>query len=139
VTFSATLDRTVQLYRVNFSRLLAIAVLGGLPQLPFALALDPGTKKPPTFHVSFTAVALGILAILFATLTSAALVKVAIAIHDDAPIGAGEAFRAAVPYVRALRSGVSCQGARAIHAGAAAAVGRDGRRIRDDGSRSAFE
>jgi hypothetical protein len=96
VTFSATLDRTVQLYRANFSRLITISVVGGLPQLPFALALDPGTRKPPDLHISLTAAALGIAALLFATVTVGALTKIAIAIHDGAPIGAGEAFRAAV-------------------------------------------
>jgi hypothetical protein len=102
VTFSATLDRTVQLYRAHFGPLLAIAVVGGLPQLPFAIALDPGDRQPPTLHFSARTAVLGLVSALFVVVTSGAFARAALAIHQGAPIGFRQAYRASLSHLPTL-------------------------------------
>jgi hypothetical protein len=95
VTFSETLDRTVQLYRANFRPLLLIAAVGGLPQLPAAVVIDPGKQQHPEAHLGSLAIAMGLL-MVFVTFTSGALTRAAVAIHDGTPVRPGEALRLAL-------------------------------------------
>jgi hypothetical protein len=96
VTFSATLDRTVQLYRANLGLLLVLSAIGAVPQLPFALAIDPDGQQPPRLHFSAGIVVLGLIAGLFVVFTSGALARAALAIHAGAPIDFREACRASL-------------------------------------------
>jgi hypothetical protein len=83
----------VQLYRANFSRLLTIAAIGGVPQIPLALMIDPGNRKPASLHFTPGLAVAGVAAALFAFATSGALGKMAVAIHDGAALRPGEALR----------------------------------------------
>jgi hypothetical protein len=106
VTFSAMLDRTVQLYRPRFGPLLAIAAAGALLQLPFVLAIDPGKQQPPpdaslreilstSLGTSPTnLLMLGLLSSLVVTIVYGALTRAVLAAHEGRPIDVGEAFRA---------------------------------------------
>jgi hypothetical protein len=95
VTLSETLDRTVQLYRANFRPLLLVAAVGGLPQLPAFLVIDPGKQPQPQVHLTSLAIAMGLL-VVFVTFTSGALTRAAVAIHDGAPVRPGQALRLAL-------------------------------------------
>jgi hypothetical protein len=103
MTFSATLDKTLRLYRANFAQLLAVAAVAGVAQLPLMLMLErkpPPGVPPASFWGNFGLALL--IAPLVAVLVSAALKRIVIGIYQGERVGFGQAYRAVLSRIPTL-------------------------------------
>ena len=103
MTFSATLDKTLRVYRASFGRLLAISVIAGVAQLPLMLVLE----KRELFASARAALWVGtpLWFMLIGVITSiehAAFARVLIGVKDGRPVGFRQAVGAALARVPTL-------------------------------------
>jgi hypothetical protein len=97
MTVSATLDKTVRLYRANFKPLITIAAISGLLQFPLAVMMSDSAKqggRPSGGWMLYLGVAC-LTALLAWPLQYGSLGKGAIAALAGKPVTLGDAFRTA--------------------------------------------
>jgi uncharacterized membrane protein YesL len=95
MTFSATLDRTLRVYRASFASMLGIAAATGLVQMPMLIALE--TRSGPDAPGGFWGT-LGLifaLGVIITTLEYAAFAKVLLGVYQGRQVGFREAYAAA--------------------------------------------
>jgi hypothetical protein len=95
MTFSATLDKTLRVYRGSFGRLLAISAVTGVVQMPLMLALEMQPDSNALRGGYWVNMALiFVLTGIISTIEYAAFGRVLIGLYQGQPVGFREAFRA---------------------------------------------
>ncbi len=96
MTFAATLDKTLRVYRDNFARLLAIAAATGVVQMPLMIAFEL-SPEPTASRGGFWAslIAIFLLTGIVTTVEYAAFARVLVGLYQGQRIGFRAAFAAA--------------------------------------------
>jgi hypothetical protein len=93
MTFSATLDRTVRIYRANFARFLIIAAILGILQLPLFVAMQLQTESGPRnafpWWIMFVFLMVNV---MVSSLEHAAIGRVLMGVYQGAPISPVQAL-----------------------------------------------
>jgi hypothetical protein len=94
MTFAATLDRTVRIYRANFARFLTISGLLGILQLPLFVALQLQGEGGSS-GISWSLMALFMMVnVMVSALEHAAIGRVLMGVYQGAPVSPGQALSA---------------------------------------------
>jgi hypothetical protein len=94
MTFSATLDKTVRIYRANFARFLTISALIGILQLPLFVALQFQTERGPG-QTSWAIMLLFLMVnVMVSALEHAAIGRVLMGVYQGAPVSPVQALSA---------------------------------------------